>query len=90
MQVHNMMESLVKDCLKDLLSRQQEIAGQLNDSARSDVLAIALNNLPARYVTTESGEMYTKTQLRAHYEPDVYRELSLAIDKVLKPRAKDF
>lgn len=91
MQVHNMMESLVSDCLKDLLHRNQEIAAQLDDAKRSDILAIALNRLPAKYVSTASGEMFAKTQLRAQHETDVYRELSLTIDKVLRaPRTKDF
>jgi hypothetical protein len=49
-------------------------------------MAITLNRLPAKYVSTASGEVFAKTQLRMQTETDVYRELANAIDKVLNSK----
>jgi competence protein ComFB len=80
--VHNLMEDIVKSCLKDLLLHQPNIT-ELNEKLQSDIIAITLNHLPAKYVSTARGEVLAKTQLRAQVETDVYRELANAIDKVL-------
>ncbi len=91
MKVHNMMEGLVFDCLKELITRHPELDKQLDDLKFSDVLAIALNRLPTKYVTTEKGGILTKTQLRTKHESDVFRELTHAVEIVLgQQRPKDF
>jgi competence protein ComFB len=82
MEVHNLMEEIVKHCLKDLLIHQEN-GLEIDVKSQSDILAIALNKLPSRYVATTQGEMFAKTQLRAQVETDVYRELSLAMEIVL-------
>jgi competence protein ComFB len=82
MQVHNLMEEIVKNCLKDLLLHQEN-GLDIDIKSQSDILAITINKLPSRYVATTQGEMFAKTQLRAQVETDVYRELSLAMDIVL-------
>ncbi|WP_220446506.1 late competence development ComFB family protein [Paenibacillus piri] len=83
MNVHNLMEDIVKSCLKDLMLHQQQVS-DLNEKLQSDIIAIALNHLPPKYVSTDQGEVFAKTQLRAQVETDVYRELANAIEKVLK------
>jgi competence protein ComFB len=83
MAVHNLMEDIVKSCLKDLMQHQEE-AGGLDDIQHWDVVAITLNRLPAKYVSTVQGEVFAKTQLRSQVETDVYRELAIAIEKVLQ------
>ena len=91
MTIHNVMEELVKDCLKEYLVRKPEVETLLDDGMKSDIMAIVLNRLPPKYVSTEKGEMFSKTQLRVKHESDVFRELSLAVNKVLDTdRAKDF
>lgn len=82
MQVHNLMEDVVKSCLKDLMLHQPRLSA-LSDHEQADIAAIALNKLPAKYVSTAKGEVFAKTQLRMQVETDVYRELQLAADKVL-------
>jgi competence protein ComFB len=82
MNVHNMMEEIVRNCLKELMAHQSKLAA-LSEKEQSDVMALALNKLPPKYVSTLKGEMFAKTQLRAQVETDVYRELTHAIDKVL-------
>jgi competence protein ComFB len=81
MGLHNMMEDVVRACLKDLMQHQHNLKN-LDEKTQSDIMAIALNHLPAKYVSSTAGEVFTKTQLRMQVETDVYRELAVAIDKV--------
>lgn len=83
MEVHNLMEDIVKNCLKELIQHNDQNL-QIDAKNQSDILAITLNKLPSKYVATSQGEMLAKTQLRSQVETDVYRELSLAMDIVLK------
>ncbi|MBP1156290.1 MULTISPECIES: late competence development ComFB family protein [unclassified Paenibacillus] len=87
MNVHNLMEDVVKSCLKDLMHNQEYLA-KLTIEEQSDIIAIALNKLPAKYVSTVKGEVFVKTQLRMQVETDVYRELSNAIDIVMNSDRK--
>ncbi|MFH5182811.1 late competence development ComFB family protein [Paenibacillus sp. TAB 01] len=87
MAVHNLMEDIVKSCLKDWMQHQPELAG-MDEKAESDIMAIVLNQLPAKYVSTLQGEVFAKTQLRAQVESDVYRELALGVQKVFKSDRK--
>lgn len=88
--VHNLMEDIVKSCLKELIAHQEKLSS-LDEKMQADVMAIALNRLPAKYVASATGEMFAKTQLRNQVETDVYRELTGAIDKVLhNERKSDF
>jgi competence protein ComFB len=79
------MEEIVLLCLKDLAQRDDALAGA-TEQLRNDIMAIALNSLPPKYVTTEQGEIFSKTQLRAQVETDVYREIYRAMDRVLHER----
>jgi competence protein ComFB len=81
MSVHNLMEHLVESCLKEYIVRHVELQG-LEDAIYDDIMAITLNRIPAKYVTTEKGEVFGKTQLRTQHESDVFKELSYAIEKV--------
>ena len=58
----------------------------------NDVLALALNYLPAKYVTTDEGKQYAKLieVYRIQYESDVIAALTRACLKVKeKPRKTD-
>lgn len=81
MQVHNLMEDIVKSCLKEVMKKDERLQ-EIEESKLNDIMALALNQLPTRYVTTSKGEMYAKTQLRSQVEMDVYRELANATEKV--------
>jgi competence protein ComFB len=82
MSIHNLMEDIVRNCLKELLNTQPHLSG-CDEQCQSDVLAIVLNRMPAKYVSTIKGEVFAKTQIGPQTETDVYRELSYALDKVL-------
>ncbi len=65
----NYMETLVLDKL-------DEIGSQLNcckcDKCRMDIASYALNRLPAKYVATYEGEVYSKLDtLSVQYEADL-------------------
>lgn len=83
MDVHNLMEDIVRNCLRELIQHNEQ-GLQIDEKSQSDILAITLNKLPSKYVATTRGEMLAKTQLRSQVEIDVYRELSLAMEIVLK------
>lgn len=83
MEVHNLMEDIVKNCLRELIQHNEQ-GITVDEKSQSDILAITLNKLPSKYVATTQGEMLAKTQLRSQVEIDVYRELSLAMEIVLK------
>ncbi|MCL6633625.1 MAG: late competence development ComFB family protein [Alicyclobacillus herbarius] len=52
---------------------------------RDDILAYALNRLPAHYVTSDLGEAYVKAQfLNSQMQLDLLRELTIAADVVGK------
>jgi competence protein ComFB len=90
MTIHNMMEEITRHCLNDLVQHTPGL-GELTDPQYTDILALALNRLPPKYVSTAKGEMFAKTQLRNQVESDVYRELTYAVDKVLNTvRKTDF
>jgi competence protein ComFB len=83
------MEDIVRSCLKELI--QHKPIDGCDETMQSDIIAIALNRLPPKYVSTAKGEVFVKTQTRLQVEPDVYRELSLAIEKVTQSeRRSDF
>lgn len=89
MTVHNLMEEIVRNCLREYLHSRPDLAG-CDEQCQADIMAIVLNALPPKYVATDKGEMFVKTQLRAQVETDVYRELSLAFEKVAKSRKSMF
>lgn len=71
--------------MKDLAQKDEALA-KANEQQWNDMMAIALNQLPPKYVATSRGEIFSKTQLRAQVETDVYRELYRAMDRVLNTR----
>ncbi|HYE84213.1 MAG TPA: late competence development ComFB family protein [Clostridia bacterium] len=65
----NYMEELV-------VKKSDDILKLLNickcEKCRLDIMALALNELPAKYVVTDKGELYTKVrELEQQFEVDV-------------------
>jgi competence protein ComFB len=53
------------------------------DQCVNDVLALTLNNLQPRYVSTDKGEAYVKVQyFNPQIRSDILRELTLSADQV--------
>ncbi|MCD1261519.1 late competence development ComFB family protein [Paenibacillus athensensis] len=79
--VRNLMEEIVKQCLDEMMGAQESLKG-CDVKTQDDIMAIALNSLPPKYVSSLQGEMFIKAQAQ-QMKPEVYRELSLAAEKVL-------
>lgn len=83
MQLINFMEEAVRNTLEDLLTDPPYQSLKLDDKAKLDVMAFALNHLPPRYVVTEKGRLYTRVdELKQQFKTDIVVELSKAIQQV--------
>jgi len=55
------------------------------EKCKLDIAAIALNNLPPKYVVTKKGEVYTKIdEMERQFEVNVIKEVTKAINIVSK------
>lgn len=83
MQIVNFMEETVKRSLDELLLEPNYRDLRLDEKARLDVLAYALNHLPPKYVVTERGHLFTRVEeMRQQFQTDILVALSKAIEKV--------
>jgi len=74
----NHMEVLVESHLPSMLEKHPHIASCAN--CRTDVMAIALNNLRPHYTRTGKGYVFTKLKELDHqFQSDVTKELMRAI-----------
>lgn len=65
----NLMETLVEEKYDEL---DLSVEYCRCEQCRNDVIAYALNQLPAKYVVTHQGEMYSKLQfLSTQYKMDI-------------------
>lgn len=68
-QIKNYMEEIVFNEMRDVL---KEINMCTCEKCLLDIAAIALNELPCKYVVTEKGELYSKiNSLSQQFEVDV-------------------
>lgn len=83
MKLYNHMEKAVLNILDRILESQDNLCRC--EKCRLDIAAIALNNLPSKYVVTNKGELYTKVQeMEIQFEADIIREITKAIEIVSK------
>ncbi|MGI6551926.1 MAG: late competence development ComFB family protein [Bacillota bacterium] len=74
----NYMEDIVWSFLPKVLAQYPNICQC--ELCRHDIVALALNQLPPRYVSRELGEIYTKVNiLESQHRADVYAALTKAI-----------
>ena len=77
MLLKNYMEELVFNMIEDL-SKKISIC-----TCQKCIAAIALNELPPKYVVTEKGELYSKLEiLKQQFEVDIVSSVTKAIEKV--------
>jgi len=84
-QIKNYMEEIVFNQMKDILN---DINMCTCDKCLLDIAAIALNDLPPKYIVTEKGELYSKINtLGQQFEVDVVAAITKAAVLVKrKPR----
>lgn len=88
MEVKNYMELYVWDMLDRVLEKQQNVCKC--EQCRYDIVALALNDLPPRYVVSEKGETYTRAKsLEQQFVIDVIAKITQAANVVAQhPRHK--
>ncbi|HOQ00230.1 MAG TPA: late competence development ComFB family protein [Acetivibrio clariflavus] len=75
-QIKNYMEEIVFSSIKEVLD---DIKVCSCDKCILDIAAIALNELPPKYIVTEKGELYSKVDsLRQQFEVDVISAIAKA------------
>ncbi|BBB93316.1 MAG TPA: late competence development ComFB family protein [Methylomusa anaerophila] len=81
MKLKNYMEDLVWQYFDEVASRHKNIC--TCENCRLDIVALALNFLPPRYIVTSKGETYTKVNaLEQQFRIDIITALSHAIQIV--------
>jgi competence protein ComFB len=80
--VFNYMEDIVADLLEEMLKDVDDSVCKCS-KCRLDIMALALNKLPPRYVVTEKGRVYAKVmEMELQFKADVAKELTKALAKV--------
>lgn len=75
-QIKNYMEEIVYNLMKEVLT---DINVCTCEKCLMDIAAIALNDLPPKYIVTEKGELYSKINaLRQQFEVDVIAAITKA------------
>lgn len=77
MHIKNYMEEVVWESLDRVLDTKEGVCKC--DKCRNDIVAIALNALPPRYVVTDLGETYTRIKaLEQQFYADVITAITNA------------
>jgi len=80
MYLKNFMEYIVLSQLKDMLEKMDVCKCE---RCRMDIAALALNNLPPKYVVSDKGELYSKIDsITVQFEADVIAAITKAAKTV--------
>lgn len=78
MELKNCMEDIVWQSLDEMLSTREDICKC--KKCRYDIMALALNFLPPRYVVTDAGETFAKVDsLEQQFSVDVLTAITNAM-----------
>jgi competence protein ComFB len=78
MALRNVTETLTRVIFDDTFLHSGQLACDC-PQCQEDILAYALNRLPAHYVTSDLGQAYVKAQyLSSQMQLDILRELTIA------------
>ena len=76
-QIKNYMEVCVQDSMKAVL---KQINACQCEKCYADIMAISLNSLPAKYIVTEKGQLYSKIEtLRQQFDVDIISAVTKAV-----------
>jgi competence protein ComFB len=83
MKLKNYMEDAVRQAFADLIKKQTGVCKC--SRCKLDVVAYALNHLPAKYVVTDQGHTYTRvSEMAQQFSTDLVVALHKAIKHVSK------
>ncbi|MBU1087799.1 MAG: late competence development ComFB family protein [Candidatus Omnitrophica bacterium] len=86
MKAHNIMEDIVEKYLKEMILADKTVCKC--ESCYDKMIAEVLSNIPAKYVTSETGAIYAVIeQVRVEQSSVILKEL-VKIMKNLKPHSK--
>ena len=81
--LNNLTEEVVLEMLKKMLQREEFENICKDEDCLLDMATYALNRLPAKYVATSKGEVFTKTEeLEQQHSVDVLSVVTRAIKVV--------
>ncbi len=81
--LNNLTEEAVLEMLEDMLKREEFEDVCKDEDCLLDMATYALNRLPAKYVTTSKGEIFSKTEeLEQQHSVDVLSVVTRAIKVV--------
>lgn len=84
MELHNLMEIEVRHNLNHIIKTTSSIDCQC-EQCKLDIIAIALNSLPPKYIVTEKGLLYSRVaNLNQQFDTDIIASLTKAINLVNK------
>ena len=89
MQIRNIMEEVVQQNLSRVLRMYPDCC--TCEKCQQDILLLALNNLPPKYISTQRGDVYTRLKL-TEIQDDVklIEEIAKAVEIVMRnPRHKE-
>lgn len=82
MEVKNVMEELVTECINNNIERLQCCTCE---QCKADIAAYVLNHIPPRYVATEKGKLFTKVeQMGKDMKTEIMVEVIRAAEVVKK------
>lgn len=89
MALYNVTETLVRVMFNDDYMQRRLVCRC--EQCQNDILALTLNRLPSRYVSTDQGQAYVKAQfLNSQLQSDIIKELTISAGLVGKsPRHRN-
>ena len=89
MELKNFMEYVVARKLKSVLKQCPDCCAC--ETCRRDIMSLALNHLPPRYISTDKGNLYARIELLSiAYDSDIVEKIAKAIAVVSQnPRHED-
>jgi competence protein ComFB len=83
MELRNLLEDSVLYGVNKLMDEREDICKC--NKCKLDIAAVALNNLPPKYVVTEAGGLYGRVNnLNYQFETDIIMAVAKAMDIVSK------
>ncbi|MFH1094463.1 MAG: late competence development ComFB family protein [Candidatus Omnitrophota bacterium] len=83
MNAHNIMEDIVKNHLNEILAKRPDLCKC--SKCVEEIMARVLNNLPAKYITTDSGAMHTLIdQVKVEQSSKIIKELMKGLEYLQK------
>lgn len=79
----NCMEKIVEDNLDKVLRQYTNCC--TCDKCKQDIMSLALNNLPPRYVSSYKGDVYMRVhEMESQHEIEVIKAIARAVEIVSK------